>query len=164
MTDEDDSQAIDTAAKVVRETLKRASRRKAAQPDTVMEREEMIEHARRLGLLAGEEELAQAQAMLADAHLLLWRLLGSVGMGLVEPSLDLRLRAAQLPTYLRELAQGAEAALASVYGAAGGREAFLQDLSQHAGRAAAIRAEACTCDECLSARAAGRTSRHHSTN
>lgn len=156
---EDDE--ISSVAALVKETMERASKRRAAQAEDTRSLEERIALARDQGLLADASDLARLQQLLADAHLILWRVLGSLGEGLTEPALDLRLRAALVPTYLRPLAQGAEALLAYAYKHNGGAEGMLKDRAEHREAARELRAEACTCDACLKARAAGRGSYRH---
>lgn len=151
---------ISSVAALVKETMDRASKRRAAQAEDTRSLEERIALAREQGLLADASDLARLQQLLADAHLILWRVLGSLGEGLTEPTLELRLRAAIVPTYLRQLAQGAEAMLSYAYKHTGA-DGLIEDRAKHRDTARELRAEACTCDACLKARAAGRASYRH---
>lgn len=146
---------------IVAETMRRASQRRAAQVDDVRSLEERIAEARKLGLLADASDLRRLQELLADAHLTLWRLLGTLGEGMLEPSLEVRLRAALVPGYLRDIAQGAEALLSYAYRDAGGLDALVADRAEHRDAARELHRQACTCQRCLLARAGGREGRGH---
>jgi hypothetical protein len=164
MSNEDeapDPGQVDQVASIVAETLKRASKRRAAQVDDTRSLEEKIGAARDAGLLADADDLAQAQALLSDVHMILWRLLGSLGEGLTEPALELRLRASIIPVQLRALAQGAEAVLSYAYSKAGGADGLMDDRAKHREATQELMRETCTCDRCLMERAAGRESRRH---
>lgn len=152
---------VDLVASVVAETLKRASKRRAAQVDDTRSLEERIAAARAAGLLADEHDLARVQALLSDVHLILYRLLGSLGEGLTEPVLELRLRASIIPKQMRELAQGAEAVLSYAYSKAGGVDALMRDRAEHREATQELMRETCVCDRCLLERAGGRESRRH---
>lgn len=89
MSEEDE---ISSVAALVKETMDRASKRRAAQAEDTRSLEERIAIAREQGLLADASDMARLQQLLADAHLILWRVLGSLGEGLTEPALELRLR------------------------------------------------------------------------
>ncbi|MBK8168238.1 MAG: hypothetical protein IPK64_20005 [bacterium] len=154
---------VDQVASIVAETLKRAGKRRAAQVDDTRSLEDKIASARAAGLLADEHDLAQAQALLSDAHIILWRLLGSLGEGLTEPVLGLRLRASIVPVQLRALAQGAEAVLSYAYSKAGGVDALMRDRAEHREATLELMRETCACDRCLMERAGGRESRRHPT-
>lgn len=158
---DDDSKNIDAVAALVSEMMQRASKRRAAQADDIRSLEERIAAAREAGLLADETDLRRLQELLADAHLILYRLVGSLGEGLTEPTLELRLRAALIPGYLRQLAQGAEAAVSYAYQHVGGMDQFMADRAEHAATSRELQVQACTCDACLIARAAGRETYQH---
>lgn len=154
---------VDQVASIVAETLKRAGKRRAAQVDDTRSLEEKIASARAAGLLADERDLAQAQALLSDVHIILYRLLGSLGEGLTEPVLELRLRASIIPVQMRALAQGAEAVLSYAYSKAGGADGLMRDRAEHREVTQELMRETCTCDRCLMERAGGRKSRRHPT-